>query len=173
VKANRVYEIDEAGKEESSKAKAQSSRELPITNHQSPIPGPESPITNHQSPITHSPPVFEDVSQLINQKHHEEEFNDFERQAMLPRKLSQLGPGVAWQDLDGDGWEELVIGSGRGGRLAVYRNNGAGGFRPWNGATFDKLVTRGPTTVVGMEFGLVGGSAYYGDGLANGGWVRI
>ena len=28
--------------------------------------------------------------------------NDFERQPLLPRKLSQLGPGVSWFDVDGD-----------------------------------------------------------------------
>ncbi|HYS44227.1 MAG TPA: hypothetical protein VEM32_09645, partial [Geobacteraceae bacterium] len=46
VRANRIYEIDEAGAEadSSSKLKAQSSREAPITitNHQSPILRPSS-----------------------------------------------------------------------------------------------------------------------------------
>ena len=161
VKSNRVYEIDEAG------AQVKADIEHRTSNIEQPTSNNQQPTTNNQQP------VFEDVSQLINQKHHEEEFNDFERQAMLPRKLSQLGPGVAWQDLDGDGWEELVIGSGRGGRLAVYRNNGRGGFQPWNGAPFDKMVTRDQTTVLGMEFGLVVGSANYEDGLTNGGCVRI
>src|SRR5438094_1029690 len=109
VKANRIYEVDEAAAEESSKAKAQSSREAPITNHQSPITNHQSPITNHQSRITNSPPVFEDVSGLIHHVHHEEPYDDFERQPLLPRKLSQLGPGVAWRDVDGDGWDDLIV----------------------------------------------------------------
>jgi hypothetical protein len=72
--------------------------------------------------------VFEDVSALIGHGHRDEPFDDFERQSLLPRKLSQLGPGVAWVDIDGDGWDDLVIGSGKGGALSVYRNNQRGGF---------------------------------------------
>src|SRR5207249_1259586 len=95
-----------------------------------------------------------------------------ERQPLLPNKLSQLGPGVAWYDVDGDGWEDLVIGSGRGGRLAVYRNNGRGGFERWTETPFEQVVTRDQTTVLGTEFGLLVGSANYEDGLTNGACVR-
>src|SRR5262249_50232142 len=48
-------------------------------------------------------------------------FDDFARQPLLPRKLSQAGPGVAWFDLDGDGHDELFVGSGRGGELAAFK----------------------------------------------------
>src|SRR5207244_10551339 len=84
VKANRVYEVDEAGAQASSKSKAQSSREQPTTNN------PTSNIqqSNIQQSINPTiqqsnnppPPVFEDVSQLIQHTHHEDEFNDFERE---------------------------------------------------------------------------------------------
>src|SRR6185503_13547934 len=141
-----LYEIDEAGAEAqtSSKLQAPSSREHPTSNNPT--------IQQSNNP---SPPVFEDVSHLIQHSHHEEEFNDFERQPLLPKKLSQLGPGVGWFDVDGDGWEDLIIGSGRGGRLAVYLNDGNGGFKPWAGAPFEKVVARDQTTVVGTELGLL------------------
>src|SRR5881397_3104075 len=32
-------------------------------------------------------------------------------------------PGISWYDVDGDGAEDLLIGSGRGGTLAYYRND--------------------------------------------------
>ena len=73
-------------------------------------------------------PVFRDVSELVGHVHREEAFDDFERQPLLSRRLSQLGPGVAWCDLDGDGWEDLVIGSGRGGCVECVFEQRAGGL---------------------------------------------
>ena len=150
VKANRAYEIAEVGgasERESVKREASATR-------------------------SDAPPFFEDVTGLIGHEHHEEAFDDFERQPLLPNRLSQLGPGVGWVDVNGDGWDDLVIGSGRGGRMAVYRNK-ARGFERWTGAPFEKVVTRDQTSVLGSEFGLLAGSSNYEDGLTNGGCVRI
>jgi hypothetical protein len=179
VKANRVYEVEESGAQESSKPKDQGSTETRASNNQRPTTQNPQPTTNIQSPATigpqsstfNSPPMFEDASGLIAHRHHEEPFDDFERQPLLPRRLSQLGPGVGWHDVDGDGWEDLIVGSGRGGRLAVYRNNGKGGFALWNGPPFDGPVTRDQTGVAAAGSGLLVGSANYEDGLTNGACV--
>ena len=64
--------------------------------------------------------ALRDVSHLLNHTHTDEPFDDFARQPLLPKRLSQLGPGVSWFDLNGDGWEDLIIGSGKGGRLATF-----------------------------------------------------
>ncbi|MRR39136.1 hypothetical protein EG829_31730, partial [bacterium] len=80
-----------------------------------------------------SPPIFQDVSSLLGHTHREDAYDDFERQPLLPRKLSQGGPGVCWHDLDGDGWDDVVIGSGKGGSIAVFRNRGDGGFQKMGG----------------------------------------
>ncbi|MGC8887018.1 MAG: VCBS repeat-containing protein [Verrucomicrobiia bacterium] len=72
--------------------------------------------------------VFEDVSDAINHTHHEEQFDDFVLQPLLPWRLSQNGPSVCWYDVDNDGNEDLLIGSGRNGKLAYYRNKGSGKF---------------------------------------------
>jgi len=85
------------------------------------------------------PSFFEDVSHCLGHVHYEEPFEDFARQPLLPRRLSQLGPGVCWWDLDGDGWDDLVVASGKGGRLACYRNDGKGGFRL---LIFAKVIVR-------------------------------
>ena len=73
-------------------------------------------------------PWFVDVSDRLNHTHVETLFDDFERQPMLTRRLSQTGPGVAWLDWDGDGWEDLAIGGGAGDALAVFRNDQRGRF---------------------------------------------
>jgi hypothetical protein len=102
AKPNRLYEIDE---------------------------GTASPSrnTHHASRIT---PLFTDASARLNHRHHEEPFDDFARQALLPFRLSQFGPGVAWFDLDGDGVEELFVGGGRGGAVAAFRVNARHEFEP-------------------------------------------
>ncbi len=97
---NRIYEIDETAAQ-------------PVT---------ERRLADQPAPL------FKDVSSLLAHKHHEEPFDDFARQPLLTRKLSQLGPGVVWSDLDGDGHDELVVGSGRRGVLSVFSSGGKGTF---------------------------------------------
>jgi len=147
VKGNRVYEIEEAGAER---------------------------LADRGKPeALGAKPWFEDQSPRLGAMHHEEGFDDFERQALLPRKLSQLGPGVGWHDVNGDGMEDLILGSGKGGALGVYQNDGKGGFKRWMGAPFDRVVTRDQTGVLGTGFGIIAGSANYEDGQTNGGALRI
>ncbi len=145
VKGNRLYEIEEAG-------------------------APEKGAEKKQEEIK---AVFSDVSQRLGHRHMEELYEDFARQPLLPRKLSQLGPGAGWADLDGDGWEELIIGSGRGGKLAVFQNEGQGGFKALKDPAVDKVVTRDQTSVVANEGLILVGSSNYEDGLTNGGCVRV
>ncbi len=148
VKPNRIYEVDETG--------ARAAVE------------PSKPAVK---------PMFEDLSQLLNHSHHEEDFNDFQLQPLLPKKLSQLGPGVAWGDLDGDGWDDLVIGSGKGGHPAVFRNDQHGGFQPWIDPALETIAARDQTAVLiwkqspGLAT-LLTGSANYEDGRSAGGAVR-
>jgi len=117
-------------------------------------------------------PMFSDVSGLLGHVHGDESYDDFARQPLLPRKLSQLGPGVAWTDVDGDGWDDLVIGSGKGGALAVYRNKGQSGFERMTNGMLARVVTRDQTGVVGAGGKIWVGSANYEDGLSAGGSVK-
>ncbi len=131
----------------------------------------ESQISNPQSQIPES--LFEDVSRLLNHRHRDEPFDDFARQPLLPNRLSQLGPGVAWFDLDGDGREDLVIPSGQGGKLALYRNDPRNGFLLLESPALNRPVTRDQTTALGWtpspgKHSLLIGSANYEDGLTNG-----
>ena len=76
-------------------------------------------------PAVRSIALFENATaRLGGHTHHDSLFDDFRRQPLLPSRLSQLGPGIAWIDTDGDGREDLVVGDGRGGSLTVLRNLG-------------------------------------------------
>src|SRR6267142_3200266 len=136
VKANRIYEIEQASAQ----------------------PFEDPPKAGQQ-------PLFEDISSALGHVHHENEFNDFERQASLPRKLSQLGPGTAWADLNGDGWEDLIIGTGKGGRLGVYINDGKGHFRATTDPTFEQALVRDQTGILAWR--QAGGPSLVLVGIAN------
>jgi hypothetical protein len=95
---------------------------------------------------------------------------------LLPRRLSQAGPGVCWFDLDGDSWDDLIVGGGRGGTLAVFRNDRQGGFARLSGPPWNQTLARDQTAIVGMvepdgTRGLLVGAANYEDGQATGGAV--
>jgi hypothetical protein len=141
---NRIYEISETAA-----APAQHTRE-------------ENPA-----------PFFTDVSKLVDHHHRDEPFDDFQRQPLLPHKLSQLGPGITWFDLDGDGWEDLLIGSGRGGRLAAFRNNGKGGFETLTTLPAGLVAARDQAAALGWQTKpgkatLLLAHSNYEDGLTSG-----
>ena len=136
---------------------------------------PPGPAPAHPPPPLPLPPLFEDVSTAVPFTHHEELFDDFARQPLLPRKLSQLGPGVAWIDFDQDGWDDLVIGSGKGGAPAFFRNTGHGGFTALPG--FTNTVGRDQTGIAGFHLTATNpvvliGVSNYEDGRASGAAVN-
>lgn len=103
----------------------------------------EPDATNAPPAVTPTPvpraPLFEDRTVTLNHVHTDAEYDDFARQPLLPRKFSQAGPAVVWSDLDGDGWVDLVVGTGRGGSLGLRRNDQHGGFVPWTNAMARKV----------------------------------
>ena len=106
IQPNRIYELDEAS----------AVRPQEITNK-----------------VNTVKPLFSDVSALLGHIHVESAFDDWAQQPSLPRRLSRLGPGVSWYDIDGDGWEDLIVSAAKGGKLAVYRNLKGQGFAPLEG----------------------------------------
>ena len=112
------------------------------------------------------PPMFEDVSDSLKHTHRDAPFDDFQRQPLLPRKLSQLGPGVAWSDVDGDGHEDLLIGGGNGSDIAIFLNRGKGSFQGVSGAALlgtgedDQTTLLGRATDAGSSELVVGRGSY-------------
>ena len=142
AKPNHVYEIAEAAAtEESSKLNAQSSKEVPNSKLQTPNSEP-------QRQDAAASPLFEDVSSRLKHIHVDAPFDDFARQPLLPRKLSTLGPGICWADVDGDGNDDLLVGGGKAGRCVILRNDGRGGLTEWADAPLPKSNPRDQTSVL-------------------------
>ncbi|MFH5884500.1 FG-GAP-like repeat-containing protein [Halalkalibaculum sp. DA3122] len=121
VKANTVYEIQEPQDGE--------------------IYQQESPGDNNY--------LFEDISFHLNHTHHENNFNDFNVQPLLPNKLSQLGPGISWIDYDRDGDDDLLVSSGKGGELRIFENLGNSSFLPKNLGALTEESTGDQTAILG------------------------
>jgi hypothetical protein len=83
-------------------------------------------------PVKNRPPRkptwFVRSPSLSEAAHRERPFNDFEKQPLLPRKLSQLGPGMACGDIDRDGDDDLFLGGAAGQAGSIWINQGQGQF---------------------------------------------
>ncbi len=71
---------------------------------------------------------FADLSSLLGHRSVETPFSDFDLQPLLPFRLSEAGPMVAWVDLDPTGRDDLLIGAPQGGTLTRLQNRGS---EPW------------------------------------------
>jgi hypothetical protein len=125
VEADCLYEVDEASAAASV-----------------PIPTPES---------TQS--LFTDASAVLAHVHEDPPFDDFQLQPLLSRKLSELGPALAWFDLNGDGADDLLVGSGAGGMPAVFHGDGRGGLTRQADSVLALPSPLDTTGIVGVNLG--------------------
>ncbi|MCB1090702.1 MAG: VCBS repeat-containing protein, partial [Verrucomicrobiae bacterium] len=98
--------------------------DLPV-NRWLEIAEPDSAISDRPSRLTEATPstLFRSSKAFQKLAAPETKFDDFFRQPLLPHQHSQLGPGQAWGDVDGDGLIDLYLGSpkGQSGRLLLNR----------------------------------------------------
>ncbi|CAN5218541.1 VCBS repeat-containing protein [soil metagenome] len=80
------------------------------------------------APAPADPPLYEPVAALADAVHRETPFNDYVRQPLLPHQHSQLGPGLAWCDINGDGHLDVFMGGASGQAGQLFINDGTGGF---------------------------------------------
>lgn len=77
---------------------------------------------------TTAKPLFTEVTTNsgLDFKHEENSFNDYDKQILLPHKMSQFGPFVSTGDLNGDGLEDCFIGgaAGQSGQIFIQQSDG-------------------------------------------------
>jgi hypothetical protein len=143
---NGLYEFDQEGATHD----PLTSSSLPTGEGQGEgSPSPASGRKADAPPPTTQGPHFTDVSSLLGHRHVDEPFDDFARQPLLPHALSRWGPGITWFDFNQDGWDDLLVGAGQGGRLGVFRNDGRGGFVRQRSALFETPAQQDFATLLG------------------------
>ncbi|MFS4454938.1 VCBS repeat-containing protein [Maribacter sp. 2304DJ31-5] len=84
-------------------------------------------------------PLLVDVTHeiLINKTHVENKFNDFERESLLPHKMSETGPAFAAGDVNHDGLDDIFYGGAKGQPASLLIQQEDGTFKPWQQQFFD------------------------------------
>jgi len=118
-------------------------------------------------------PLFKQLNFPEAKQHHESVSNDKQNQPLIPWTLGQDGPGVAWGDIDQDGWEDLGIGNGRGGAVMLYRNMAGKGFELFKPKTPFQKNPRDTLSVLIANGNLFQSLSNHDDGLAFGDMVSI
>jgi hypothetical protein len=74
--------------------------------------------------------LFSPLPALQGFRHREIVYDDFKREPLLPNRHSQLGPGMAWADVNGDDRADVYVGQAAGGPGQLLLDDGNGNLQP-------------------------------------------
>ena len=82
-------------------------------------------VNSSKKEIKKNKVLFTEATNLLKPKHKENDFNDFDKQVLLPHKMSTLGPTLSIADVNNDGLEDYFIGGSFGvpAQLYLQKNN--------------------------------------------------
>lgn len=98
-------------------------------------------------------PIFRDVSDQLKHNHQESWIEVAGGQPGLPRFPLPYGPAVALFDLNGDGTDDLMTGSGTGHPTRFYLARPGGGFGLVNSPAFQKAGIGEPLALMALNMG--------------------
>ncbi len=107
---------------------------------------------------TYKIPAKKETETLLTQisnnsllKHEENNYNDFDYEGLIAKKLSQEGPALAVGDINGDGNEDVYIGGAKDqeGTLYIHQTNGK--LVPALGVSFEKASIYEDTAAVMVD----------------------
>lgn len=118
-------------------------------------------------------PAFEEISQQtgLEYRHYENHFIEFDREPLMPFMVSREGPALAIGDINGDGLEDVFIGSSKSKKSAVFIQRSADKFQKLQQPALDNDSTYEDVDACWEDFNgdkfldLVvasGGNEYYG-----------
>ncbi len=116
---------------------------------------------------------FADITQQtgLQWKHEENLFNEFDREPLIPHMCSREGPALATADINGDGLDDIFVGSSKGTKAAVFTQTTTGKFVQMkqpalqNDSTFEEVDAAWTDVNNDKNLDLVvaeGGNEYYG-----------
>ena len=73
--------------------------------------------------------LLEEVANKNLIAHQENEFNDFDYEGLISKKISQEGPTLAIADVNNDGNEDVFVGGAKGQTATLYLHSGSGNLR--------------------------------------------
>lgn len=90
----------------------------------------KSPDINQELQLSTANATFRKVNAAyeVNYYHEEEDRIDFNVQRTLPHKFTQMGPGVAVADVNGDGLDDFYIGGSSGKESSLFLQTSEGKF---------------------------------------------
>ena len=110
------------------------------------------------APLAEQKPFIQDMSDTrgLVFNHQEDAFQDFDRERLIPWKLSTPGPEIAVGDANGDGREDVFVCNGTGGAASLMVQNANGAFSAASQSVWD------------ADKGLEDGAAVFLDADADG-----
>ncbi|PKA97769.1 VCBS repeat protein [Flavobacteriaceae bacterium MAR_2009_75] len=84
--------------------------------------------------------MFLDITDAVdlNFKHTENQFDDFERESLLPHKFSQNGPALNHGDVNNDGLDDFYVGGAKNQAASLFIQQQDGSFRPVLSSLWEK-----------------------------------